>query len=109
MAQSFSFSTVQLPGAQSVEAWRQAMAEVYYRLDIKSDHTERLNGQLIDWQRRPQVKQEDNEEGVLSRWPEGQAAAFANNHLDRTKDPEVHPVTSSRAFYLDPAALLRAV
>jgi hypothetical protein len=50
MAQSFSFSTVQLPGAQSVDAWRQAMAEVYYRLDVKSDHSERLNGQLIDWQ-----------------------------------------------------------
>jgi AraC-like DNA-binding protein len=50
MAQSFSFSTVQLPGAQSVDARRQAMAEVYYRLDVKSDHSERLNGQLIDWQ-----------------------------------------------------------
>jgi len=26
------------------------MAEVYYRLDIKSEHSERLNGQLTDWQ-----------------------------------------------------------
>ncbi len=50
MAQSFSFSTVQLPGARSIDAWRQAMAEVYYRLDIKSEHSERLNGQLTDWQ-----------------------------------------------------------
>jgi AraC-like DNA-binding protein len=50
MAQSFSFSTIQLPGARSIEAWQEAMAEVYYRLDIRSDHNERLNGQLIDWQ-----------------------------------------------------------
>lgn len=26
------------------------MAEVYYRLDIRSEHSERLNGQLTDWQ-----------------------------------------------------------
>jgi hypothetical protein len=50
MAHSFSFSTTQMPGTQSIDAWRQAMAEVYYRLDIKSEHSERLNGQLIDWQ-----------------------------------------------------------
>jgi AraC-like DNA-binding protein len=50
MAHSFSFSTTQLPGALSIDAWRQAMAEVYYRLDIKSEHSERLNGQLVDWQ-----------------------------------------------------------
>jgi AraC-like DNA-binding protein len=39
-----------MPGAQSIDAWRQAMAEVYYRLDIRSEHTDRLNGKLIDWQ-----------------------------------------------------------
>lgn len=50
MAQSYSFSTIEMPGTQSIDAWRQAMAEVYYRLDIKSEHDERLNGQLIDWQ-----------------------------------------------------------
>jgi AraC-like DNA-binding protein len=50
MAQSFSFSTIQTPGTRSIDAWRQAMAEVYYRLDIKSEHDERLNGQLVDWQ-----------------------------------------------------------
>lgn len=50
MAQSYSFSTLEMPGTRSIDAWRQAMAEVYYRLDIKSEHDERLNGQLIDWQ-----------------------------------------------------------
>lgn len=44
------YSTIDLPGATSIDAWRQAMAEVYYRLDIQSRHDDRLNGELLDVQ-----------------------------------------------------------
>ena len=44
------YSTAGIDGAKSIEAWRQAMAEVYYRLDIKSAHADRLRGELVDWQ-----------------------------------------------------------
>ena len=45
-----SYSTINLPGAKSIDAWRQAMAEVYYRLDIQTRHDDRLNGELLDVQ-----------------------------------------------------------
>lgn len=50
MTQNNSYSTAGIDGQGSIEAWRQAMAEVYYRLDIQSAHTDRLRGELTDWQ-----------------------------------------------------------
>jgi AraC-like DNA-binding protein len=50
MAHSSLYSTAGIEGEKSVDAWRQAMAEVYYRLDIKSGHSDRLRGELLDWQ-----------------------------------------------------------
>lgn len=50
MPHSNTYSTAGIEGARSVEAWRQAMAEVYYRLDIQSAHADRLQGELLDWQ-----------------------------------------------------------
>ncbi|NUU42624.1 AraC family transcriptional regulator [Tardiphaga robiniae] len=42
------YSTADVPDAKSVDAWRQAMAEVYYRLDIKCSNNGRLNGEITD-------------------------------------------------------------
>jgi AraC-like DNA-binding protein len=44
------YSTAGIDGEKSVEAWRQAMAEVYYRLDIRPTRADRLRGELVDWQ-----------------------------------------------------------
>jgi hypothetical protein len=56
------------------------------------------------------VKQEDDEEGVLSRWPKGQTAAFSVNYLDRPQDPEVHPShLLACPSMMTPAAVLRVV
>src|SRR5438876_9390097 len=50
MEQRHAFSTVGLTAQKSLESWRQAMAEVYYRLDIVPTGSAPLNGELIDWQ-----------------------------------------------------------
>jgi AraC-like DNA-binding protein len=50
MLQNHHYSTIDLPASKSIDAWRQAMAEVYYRLDIQSRHDDRLNGELLDIQ-----------------------------------------------------------
>jgi AraC-like DNA-binding protein len=50
MGQAQTFSTAGLSAPKSLESWRQAMAEVYYRLDIKRSSDAPLNGKLVDWQ-----------------------------------------------------------
>ena len=50
MTRSVFFSTAGIEGQRSIEAWRQAMAEVYGRLDIQSAHGDRLRGELLAWQ-----------------------------------------------------------
>lgn len=50
MSRSNSYSTAGIEGQRSVEAWRQAMAEVYYRLDIRPAHADSVRGELLDWQ-----------------------------------------------------------
>ncbi|WP_024507961.1 AraC family transcriptional regulator [Bradyrhizobium sp. ARR65] len=50
MTQSIFFSTAGMEGQQSVGAWRQAMAEVYCRLDIQSAHADRVRGEIRAWQ-----------------------------------------------------------
>ena len=49
MPSSF-FSTAGIEGQQSIEAWRQAMAEVYFRLDIQPADPDRMRGELLAWQ-----------------------------------------------------------
>ena len=49
MTQSHFFSTAGIEGQQSIEAWRQAMAELYGGLDIQSAHADRLRGELRAW------------------------------------------------------------
>ncbi|MGP9812526.1 AraC family transcriptional regulator [Rhodopseudomonas sp. NSM] len=44
------YSTGALSGSESIAAWRQAMAEVYYRLDIQARHDDRVVGELTDVQ-----------------------------------------------------------
>ena len=50
MSQKNHYSTGSLSGSESIAAWRQAMAEVYYRLDIQARHDDRVVGELIDVQ-----------------------------------------------------------
>lgn len=50
VVQGNHYTTADLTGADSVNAWRLAMAEVYYRLDIQSRHEDRLIGELFDVQ-----------------------------------------------------------
>jgi AraC-like DNA-binding protein len=50
MAQSHFFSTAGIEGQKSIEAWRQAMAEVYFRLDVQSAHADRLRCEVRAWQ-----------------------------------------------------------
>jgi AraC-like DNA-binding protein len=119
MAQSFSFSTVQLPGTKSIDAWRQAMAEVYYRLDIRSDHSERLNGQLIDWQsdtmgisnfkadaqrvmRRKEAAKDDKAEDFVFLFPTRKPMRFEQRRLHDTVLPgNVFLLNSAEAYIVD--------
>ncbi|WP_420133843.1 AraC family transcriptional regulator [Rhodopseudomonas sp.] len=50
MSQRNHYSTGSLSGSESIAAWRQAMAEVYYRLDIQARQDDRVVGELIDVQ-----------------------------------------------------------
>lgn len=50
MSRSSSYSTAGIEGKRSLKAWRQAMAEVYYRLDITPAHADSVRGELLDWQ-----------------------------------------------------------
>jgi hypothetical protein len=50
MTQANFFSTAGMEGQQSIEAWRQAMAEVYFRVDIESAHADQFRGELRAWQ-----------------------------------------------------------
>ncbi|NEW91043.1 AraC family transcriptional regulator [Rhodopseudomonas sp. BR0M22] len=50
MSQRNHYSTASLSAADSIAAWRQAMAEVYYRLDIQARQDDRVVGELIDVQ-----------------------------------------------------------
>jgi AraC-binding-like domain len=50
MTQSNFFSTAGIEGRRRVEAWRQVLAEVYYRLDIQFAHADRLRRELLAWQ-----------------------------------------------------------
>lgn len=50
MSHKNHYSTASLSGSESIAAWRQAMAEVYYRLDIQARHDDRVVGELIDVQ-----------------------------------------------------------
>jgi AraC-like DNA-binding protein len=50
MIRSNSYSTTGIEGQRSVDAWRQAMAEVYYRLEIKPPRADSVRGELLDWQ-----------------------------------------------------------
>ncbi len=44
--QSRSFSTAGMPTTRMLEAWRDYMAEVYYRVDVKPREEEQLRGEL---------------------------------------------------------------
>ncbi len=50
MSNTNSYSTVGFEGERSVEAWRQALGEVYYRLDTKPAQADGLRGEILDWQ-----------------------------------------------------------
>lgn len=50
ISQKNHYSTATLSGSASIAAWRQAMAEVYYRLDIQARNDDRVVGELIDVQ-----------------------------------------------------------
>jgi AraC-like DNA-binding protein len=119
MAQSFSFSTTQLPGTQSIDAWRQAMAEVYYRLDIRSGDNERLNGQLIDWQsdfmgisnfkadaqrvtRRKEAAKADKAEDFVFLFPTRKPMRFQQRGHEGTALPgNVFLVNSAEPYVID--------
>jgi AraC-like DNA-binding protein len=50
MTPSHFFSTAGIEGQQSIDAWRQAMAEAYCRVDIQSAHADQLRGEVFTWQ-----------------------------------------------------------
>jgi AraC-like DNA-binding protein len=113
------YSTAGIDGAKSIEAWRQAMAEVYYRLDIKSAHTDRLRGELVDWQsdtmgvssfkadaqrviRRKEAAKADKTEDFVFLFPTRHAMRFEQRGREGLVLPgSVFLVNAAEAYVID--------
>jgi AraC-like DNA-binding protein len=113
------YSTAGIDGEKSIEAWRQAMAEVYYRLDIKSAHADRLRGELVDWQsdtmgvsnfradaqrviRRKEAAKADKTEDFVFLFPTRHAMRFEQRGRDGLVLPGgVFLVNAAEAYVID--------
>lgn len=119
MTQSNSYSTAGIDGQRSIEAWRQAMAEVYYRLDITSAHADRLRGEITDWQseilgvsnfradaqrviRRKEAAKADKTEDFVFLFPTRQAMRYQQRGREGVVMPgSVLLVNAAEAYVID--------
>jgi len=113
------YSTAGIDGEKSVEAWRQAMAEVYYRLDIQSARADRLRGELVDWQsdtmgvsnfradaqrviRRKEAAKADKTEDFVFLFPTRHAMRFQQRGREGLVMPgSVFLVNAAEAYVID--------
>jgi hypothetical protein len=95
MIRSNSYSTAGTEGRRSVDAWRQAMAEVYYRLDIKPPHADSVRGELLDWQSG--AVGVSNFKAGAQRVIRHKSAAKADKTEDSSYFPPARPCGSSSA------------
>jgi AraC-like DNA-binding protein len=119
MEQRHAFSTVGLTAQKSLESWRQAMAEVYYRLDIVPTGSRPLNGELVDWQleslgvsnfkadsqrviRRKQAAKIDGSEDFVFLFPVHQQMQFEQRGRTGLVEPgSVFLVNSAEDYVID--------
>ena len=119
MEQRHAFSTAGLSAPKSLESWRQAMAEVYYRLDIVPTGSAPLNGELIDWQleslgvsnfkadsqrviRRKQAAKIDGSENFVFLFPIQQQMQFEQRGRTGVVEPgSVFLVNSADDYIID--------
>jgi AraC-like DNA-binding protein len=119
MGQIQTFSTAGLTAPKTLESWRQAMAEVYYRLDIKRSSDAPLNGSLVDWQfeslgisnfradaqrviRRRQAAKIDRSEDFVFLFPVRQQMQFEQRSRTGLVEPgDVFLVNSADDYIID--------
>jgi AraC-like DNA-binding protein len=119
MEQRHAFSTAGLSAQKSLESWRQAMAEVYYRLDIVPTGSAQLNGELVDWQleslgvsnfkadsqrviRRKQAAKIDGSEDFVFLFPIHQQMQFEQRGRSGAVEPGgVFLVNSAEDYIID--------
>jgi hypothetical protein len=105
MTQSSFFSTAGMEGQQSIEAWRQAMAEVCFRLDVQSANADRMRGEIRAWQSDVLgiSKTKADSHRLIRRREAAKADIAHRGHARRSRSSDDHDATPA-----DRACITRA-